>query len=108
MLYTPITTWHLANELEWIMENDVSGVIHIAGQESISKYDFGKKICEGLELDTELIRKGSMDNVKFNAKRSNDQTMDSGFYHSLSSQFLPSADETADIIVEHFQESTYA
>jgi dTDP-4-dehydrorhamnose reductase len=108
VLFTPITTWHLANELEWIMENDVSGVIHIAGQESISKYDFGKKICEGLELDTELIRKGSMDNVKFNAKRSNDQTMDSGFYHSLSSQFLPSADETADIIVEHFQESTYA
>ena len=108
VLFTPITTWHLANELEWIMENDVSGVIHIAGQESISKYEFGKKICEKLELDTKLIRKGSMDSIKFNAKRSNDQTMDSGFYHSFSSRFLPSADETVNIIVEHFQESAYA
>ena len=108
VLFTPITTWHLANELEWIMENDVSGVIHIAGQESISKYDFGKKICQGLELDTKLIRKGSMDSIKFNAKRSNDQTMDSGFYHSLSSRLLPSADETVNIIVEYFQESAYA
>ena len=90
------------------MENDVSGVIHIAGQESISKFDFGKKICKGLELDTNLIRKGSMDNIKFNAKRSNDQTMDSGFYNTISNRSLPSADETVDIIVEHFQEPIYA
>jgi len=108
VLFTPITTWHLANEMEWVMRSNISGIVHVAGGEPISKYDFGKKICEGLELDTKLIRKGSMDNVKFNAKRSNDQTMDSGFYHSLSSRFLPSADETVDIIVEHFQESAYA
>ena len=74
----------------------------------MSKYDFGKKICKGLELDTKLIRKGSMDNIKFNAKRSNDQTMDSGFYNSISNHSLPSADETVDIIVEHFEESAYA
>ena len=108
VLFTPITTWHLANEMDWIIRSNISGIVHVAGVEPISKYDFGKKICEGLELDTKLIRKGSMDNVKFNAKRSNDQTMDSGFYHSLSSRFLPSADETVDIIVEHFQESAYA
>lgn len=108
VLFTPITTWHLANEIDCIMRSNISGIVHVAGGEPISKYDFGKKICEGLELDTKLIRKGSMDNVKFNAKRSNDQTMDSGFYHSLSSRFLPSADETVDIIVEHFQESAYA
>ena len=108
VLFTPITTWHLANEMEWIMRSNISGIVHVAGGEPISKYDFGKKICEGLELDTKLIRKGNMDNVKFNAKRSNDQTMDSGLYHSLSSRFLPSVDETVDIIVEHFQESAYA
>ena len=107
-LFTPITTWHLANEMEWIMKSNISGIVHVAGREPISKYDFGKKICEGLELDTKLIRKGSMDNIKFNAKRSNDQTMDSGFYHSISNRFLPSVDETMDIIVEHFKESAYA
>ena len=107
-LFTPITIWHLADELEWIINNEISGVIHIAGSEPISKYDFGKKICEGLELDTKLIRKGSMDNVKFNAKRSNDQTLDSGFYNSISNRTLPSADETVNIIVKHFQESPYA
>ena len=108
VLFTPITIWHLANEIEWIISSNISGIIHVAGCEPISKYDFGKKICEGLELDTNLIKKGSMDNVKFNAKRSNDQTLDSGFYNSISNRTLPSADETVDIIVKHFQESAYA
>ena len=108
VLFTPITTWHLANEMEWIMKNNISGIIHVSGCEPISKYDFGKKICKGLELDTKLIKKGSMDNIKLNAKRSNDQTMDSGFYHSISNRILPSVAETMDIIVEHFKESAYA
>jgi len=108
VLFTPITTWHLANEMEWIMRSNISGIVHVAGGEPISKYDFGKKICEGLELDTKLIRKGNMDNVKFNAKRSKDQTMDSSFYNSISNRTLPSADENVDIIVEHFQESANA
>ena len=107
-LFTPITIWHLTNEMEWIISSDISGIVHVAGSEPISKYDFGKKICEGLELDTNLIKKGSIDNAKFNAKRSNDQTLDSGFYNSISNRTLPSLDETVDIIVKHFKESTYA
>ena len=107
-LFTPITTWHLTNELEWVIANDISGVIHIVGEESISKYDFGKKICEGLGLNTKLIKKGSIDDVDFNAKRSKDQTMDSGYYRSLSNRLLPSIGETVNKIVKHFQESVYA
>jgi dTDP-4-dehydrorhamnose reductase len=107
-LFTPITTWHLANELEWLMDNDISGIIHVVGKEPISKYDFGIKICEGLGLDTTMIKKGSIDDVNFLAKRSKNQTMDSGYYHSISNRSLPSTDETVAIIVKHFQESAYA
>ena len=108
VLFTPITTWHLTNELEWVIANDISGVIHIVGEEPISKYDFGKKICEGLGLNTKLIKKGSIDDVDFNAKRSKDQTMNSGYYRSLSNRLLPSIGETVNKIVKHFQESVYA
>ena len=107
-LFTPITTWHLANEIEWIMRSNISDIVHVAGGEPISKYDFGKKICKRLKLDTKLIRKESIDNVKFNAKRSKDQTMDSSYYYSISNRSLPSTDETVNIIVEYFQESAYA
>ena len=108
VLFTPITIWHLADELEWIIGNDISGIIHIAGMKSVSKYDFGYRICKELGLDTSLIHSGSIDDVDFLAKRSKDQTLDSSYYQCLSSRPLPSTDETVDMIVQHFKEFTYA
>lgn len=102
-LFTPITIWHLGDELEWIMENDVAGIIHIVGKEPISKYDFGRKICERLSLDTSLIRRGSIDAMAFKAKRSKDQTMDSSYYQQISNRALTSIDETVEMICRHFK-----
>jgi len=106
-LFTPITIWHLADELEWIINNEISGVVHVVGSESISKYQFGIRICELLGLDTNLIQKGSINDVNFQAKRSKDQTMDSEHYQRYHRRSLPSIDETVDIIVQHFKEFTY-
>ena len=100
--FTPITTWHLTNELEWIIENNISGIIHIAGGEPISKYDFGMRICEGLGLDTVLIKKGSIDDAQFNARRSKDQTMDSCYYLRISNRVLPDMDQTILSIIQRF------
>ena len=106
--FTPITIWHLADEIEWLICNNFSGIIHIAGKEPVSKYDFGRKICAGLGLDTSLIHKESIDNVTFQAKRSKDQTLDSGYYQHFSGRSMPSTDETVDMIVQHFKKFTYA
>ena len=106
-LFTPITIWRLADELEWIMENDAAGIIHIAGKEPVSKYDFGRIICERLGLDTSLILRGSIDAVAFKAKRSKDQTMDSGHYQELTGRTLPTITETVDMIIQHFEEFPY-
>jgi dTDP-4-dehydrorhamnose reductase len=107
-LFTPMTIWHLADELEWIMENDAAGIIHIAGKEPVSKYDFGRKICDGLGLDSSLILCGSIDNVTFKAKRSKDQTMDSSYYQELTGRTLPTTTESVDLIIQNFEEPTYA
>ena len=106
-LFTPISIWHLTDELEWIFKNDIFGIIHIAGKEQISKYEFGKKICEKLILNTSLIHKGSIDDFNFKAKRSKDQTLDSGCYENLSGRSLPSTNETVDMIVKHFKEFNF-
>ena len=107
-IFTPITIWSLADELEWIIENDCSGIIHIAGTEAISKYDFGRKICDGLGLDSSLILSGSIDLVPFEAKRSKDQTLDSSYYQQLSGRTLPTTAETIDLIIQNFERYTYA
>jgi len=102
VLFTPITIWHLAEELEWILENNVSGTIHIAGQQPISKFEFGKQVCEKLDLDTSLIRRGNLQSIKFQAKRSKDQTIDSSYYQNLSKHKMPSIDKTVKILAEKF------
>ena len=107
-LFTPITTWHLGDELEWIIKNDTAGIIQIVGKELVSKYDFSKKICEGLGMDTTLIQQGSIDDVDFRAKRSKDQTLDSRYYQRLSGRTLPAMDETVGLIVQHFKKFNYA
>ena len=95
--FTPITTWHLSDELEWVINNQISGIVHIGGTEPVSKYEFGKKICEGLYLDASLIRKGCLNDVTFKAKRSKDQTLDSRNYQHLSARTLPSITKDSSI-----------
>lgn len=103
-LFTPITIWHLADEIEWIVNNNIFGIIHIAGKEQITKYEFGKKICEKLLLDTNMIKQTSLRNYDSKTKRSKDQTLDSKYYENLSNRKLPSMDESIDMIVNHFNE----
>jgi dTDP-4-dehydrorhamnose reductase len=106
-IFCPISIWCLADQLEWILLNNARGIIHIAGIEPISKYEFGRKLCEKLGLDTSLIRRGSIDNVSFKAKRSKDQTMSSKLYQQLSGRKLPSLDVTLEVLVNHFKEFSY-
>ena len=108
VLFSPITIWQLADELEWIIENEISGIIHVAGTESITKYEFGVKICKELGLNTVLIQKGSIDDFNFKAKRSKNQALDTDYYQCLSGRVLPSTDKTIASIVKHFKEFTYA
>jgi dTDP-4-dehydrorhamnose reductase len=108
-LFTPITAWHLADELQWVMENKVAaGILHLAGKEAISKYDFGMKVCAKLGLNSSLIRKGSVDEFNFRAKRSKDQTLNSNYYEQISGRSLPSMAETIDSVFQHFKESAHA
>lgn len=102
-IFTPITIWHLADELEWILANhSISGVVHINGRESISKYEFGFRVCEQLGFDTNLIQKGSINNMVFKANRSHNQTMDSSYYQLYTKRSLPSMEDTIKSITNHF------
>jgi len=44
VFFTPISIWHLADELEWIMNNDVPKILHVSGAEITTKYEFGYRL----------------------------------------------------------------
>lgn len=102
VFFTPISIWHLADELEWIMNNDVPRILHVSGAEITTKYEFGYRLCHEMKLDTSLIKVGSMDDIQFRAKRAKDQTLDSSYYVSISKRKLPNFEDNIKILIKYF------
>ena len=101
VIFTPISIWELSDELEWIIESKLSGLLHISSNKAITKYDLGLKICNKLGLDCSLIQKGSIDDFFFKAKRSKNQTLNSNYYFSKSNREVIKIDDTINCIIKH-------
>lgn len=100
-IFTPISIWHFAKELEWVMNNKSPKILHIAGNEIISKYRFGYNLIKKLDLNLSLVKKGKL--IQKNIiKRSHDQTLDCSFYQSISKHHLPNLKETIKILVKKY------
>ena len=102
VFFTPISIWHLSDELEWIINNDVPKILHVSGSEVITKYEFGYRLCHEMRLDASLIKTGSMDDIQFRAKRAKDQTLDSSYYISISKRKLPNFEGNVEILIKYF------
>ena len=102
VFFTPISIWHLANELEWIINNDVPKILHVSGAEITTKYEFGYKLCKEMGLNNSLIKIGSINDAKFKAKRAKDQTLDSSYYISISKHKLPNFEDNIKTLIKYF------
>ena len=47
--FNPISIWDLAKQIEKLIHSKYTGVLHIASKDSISKYDFGIKLCRSIK-----------------------------------------------------------
>jgi dTDP-4-dehydrorhamnose reductase len=102
-IFTPISIWHLAKELEVCINSNLSGVLHIVGKDRISKFEFGKKLCYNLGLSTNNIKKSNINEFNFKAQRSKDQTMSSKYYESIVGYDMPSMSDTIAMLVKYFR-----
>jgi dTDP-4-dehydrorhamnose reductase len=73
--FTPIYTGHLADCLLELIEQDLTGTIHIAGRERCSKYEFAKEISEVFNYDSSLVTKGLISDHDFDATRGKDLSL---------------------------------
>lgn len=104
VIFTPISIWDFADELEWIIDHDLIGLFHIVGKDCINKYKFGYEICNRLDLNTKLLKKSCIENRNFIARRSKDQTLDSSCYQRFTNRKLPSIEQTIESVVRHFNQ----
>ncbi len=73
---TPIYVENLAEVLIDLAENNHIGLIHLGGEERISRWDFGLKACEILDLPDALLQRTSMFDFPSAASRPRDVSMD--------------------------------
>jgi len=71
---SPTNSTLLAEAILEIYEKGLTGVFHIVG-ERLSRYDFAIRVATALGLDRNLIKKGSMDDVLWKAKRPRDSSL---------------------------------
>ena len=104
VMFTPISIWDLANEINYLMKtgNINSEILHIGG-ELCSKYVFGYKLLKTLNISTKNLSKSLISSFKDRAKRSNDQSLDSSFYQKRYNRTLPTIDEVILNIKKHYE-----
>lgn len=105
VIFTPISIWHFASELVWLIEHDIfsnNKIMNISGADIISKYAFGYMLSKNLKLDTDLISKGSILKSKLKINKLKDLTLDSTKYQTLSGRNLPTSAETISMLVKNF------
>ena len=100
VLFTPISIWDFILEIGFLIDQDSyeSKVLHLAGGETITKYEFEKSLVEELSLDTTYIKKGYISKFTDRAKRSNDQSLDCSLYQKKFNRKLPKLKDTIKTI----------
>ena len=65
----------IASDILQLFEKN-SGIIHLAGPERVSRYDFGLKIAKAFSLDDSLLKSCSQKDIKMSAPRPADVSLD--------------------------------
>ncbi len=87
--FSPLHIDNLSLIIEKIIKNPIFGLYHCASSDSISKYEFGKKMAEIFQLSSSNINRVSVDDVEFEADRPKNMALDIGKISSALSYDFP-------------------
>lgn len=91
VFFTPTYIDYLLDSLRALIELDFKGVIHIAGRERLSRYDFALQMAEALSKDKALVRPVKQQAEGLIAK---DSSLNCEFSRKLLRNYWPSVEES--------------
>jgi len=93
VFYTPILIETLVNAVHDLLNQKVSGIFHVVGDERISKFEFGLEVAELFNLDTGLIKKGKLQDQHKLTRRPKDMSLSNQKVTSVLGRNLGGAKE---------------
>ena len=91
--FTPILVDRLTHAVHALVEQGVTGVIHVVGDERISKYEFARRIAVGFALPETTIRASEISDMRLVAQRPRDMSLCNAKARMLLNRALGRVDE---------------
>jgi dTDP-4-dehydrorhamnose reductase len=102
VLFTPILTEVLSRAVHDLVDLKTNGIVHVVGDERISKYDFGLKVARHFQQDVSLIRPGLLADQPALVQRPHDMSLSNAKACGLLGR--PLGDVEAHLMTLHQQE----
>ena len=100
---TPTLNTNLAQMVLEVADRRLSAIYHLAGATRISRYDFAREVARVFDLDSDLIIPSRMADLKWDAKRPKDSSLDtSKAMERLANRPLP-LDESLQILKDELK-----
>ena len=80
----PILTGDLAGALIEAVEWGLDGLYHVAGPETVTRYEFGRRVCEVFGYDTDLLIPIKMQDFDYLAERPLDSSLDTAKFRGAT------------------------
>lgn len=86
VFFNPVYTKQLSRLIHSLIAMNFRGIVNIGSNLFISKYDFLVRLCEHFNFSADLVRKKSIDDDRFAARRPKNTTMDVSLLKSIIGQ----------------------
>lgn len=100
---SPTLNTLLAKAIVEIMEKDLEGIFHVAG-ERVSRYEFAVRLAKKFGFDTNLIEQARMDEFNWIAKRPRDSSLDCTKARKMLSTDFHTLDYSLDVLYSEWME----
>lgn len=103
--FSPLAVDKLSIIIKKIIDNPIYGIYHCASSDSISKYEFGKKMSEIFKLSGLKINSVSVDVMKFKATRPKNMGLDVSKISSDLVHDMPNVHDSIQLIKNQYDEN---
>ena len=76
VFFNPVSAKYISDLIEYLTSAELKGILHVAGVERLSKFEFATKLAERLNVASDLITKGMSGSQKNLVTRPKDLTLD--------------------------------